>query len=161
MHILLTQVGDHSGVTTAAFTLFNDLVPPTAIDAVWKSAAAWGAEGFGDYGVFVCVFLCFPFYFSFSFVRSFVHSSSSSYYNYSTFDVFCGGVPSSHCHFMLEPSFILHKLNINLNPFDGRVISGSQTGGTCVRRCHHRRHHHQLPTIKRPLIIQRVDYVCW
>ena len=62
-----------------------------------------------------------------------VHSSSSSYYNYSTFDVFCGGVPSLHCHFMLESSFILHKLNINLNPFDRRAIPGSQTGGTCVR----------------------------
>jgi hypothetical protein len=57
--MFFAQVGNHSGVTTAAFTLFNDLVPPTAIDAVWKSAAAWGAEGFGDYGVFVCVFLCF------------------------------------------------------------------------------------------------------
>jgi hypothetical protein len=62
--MLLTQVGNHSGVTTAAFTLFNDLVPPTAIDAVWKSAAAWGAEGFGDYGVFVCVLFLFSFYFS-------------------------------------------------------------------------------------------------
>jgi hypothetical protein len=131
--MFFAQVGNHSGVTTAAFTLFNDLVPPTAIDAVWKSAAAWGAEGFGDYGVFVCVFLCFPFYFSFSFVRSVVHSSSSSYYNYSTFDVFCGGAR--------EPSFILHKLNINLNPFDRRAIPGSQTGGTCVRHRQHRRHH--------------------
>lgn len=50
---ICTDVGGHSGVTTATWTLFNDLVPEASIPGVWKTAADWGAEGFGDYGVFV------------------------------------------------------------------------------------------------------------
>lgn len=50
---ICTEVGNHSGVTTAAWTLFNQIVPEPSVPGVWKAAADWGAHGFGDYGVFV------------------------------------------------------------------------------------------------------------
>ena len=50
---ICSDVGNHSGVTTAAWTLFNNIVPDPSIPAAWKTAADWGAHGFGDYGVFV------------------------------------------------------------------------------------------------------------
>jgi hypothetical protein len=50
---MCTDVAGQTGVTSAAWTLLNDIVPEASIPGVWNTAAKHGAEGFGDYGVFV------------------------------------------------------------------------------------------------------------
>lgn len=47
------DVQGKSGVTTAAWTLLNNVVPKSSIETAWNILASHGAEGFGDYGVFV------------------------------------------------------------------------------------------------------------
>ena len=50
---ICTEVHGHTGVTTAAWALLNGIVPDSAIETAWTILAEHGAEGFGDYGVFV------------------------------------------------------------------------------------------------------------
>ena len=50
---ICSDVGNHTGVTTNAWGLFTSSIPEASIPAAWRQAAAWGAEGFGAYGVFV------------------------------------------------------------------------------------------------------------
>ena len=45
----------HTGVTTNSWALFNDIVPSEAIPTAWAQAAAYGLEGFGDYGAFIWI----------------------------------------------------------------------------------------------------------
>jgi alpha-L-rhamnosidase len=50
---ICSEVAWHSGVTTSAWTLWLNLVPPQSVPAVWQQVADWGLEGFGDYGAHV------------------------------------------------------------------------------------------------------------
>ena len=47
------EVGNHTGVVTNAWTLYMGLLPEAAVPGAWAQIAAWGLEGFGDYGAHI------------------------------------------------------------------------------------------------------------